>query len=103
TVSSMATTEPAAKSAQSQSAISNSIKRIRSLEFVQTPLVEVLNQLGNRYHVHFKYDAIELSNDQVTGTFPSSDELSVALKLLRTINNLSFSQYQDTILVSKLK
>lgn len=82
---------------------SNTIKRMKPIEFVQTPLVDVLDQLGNRYHVHFRYDATELNNDQVTGTFLPSDELSVALKLLRSINNLSFSQYQDTIQVSKLK
>jgi transmembrane sensor len=79
------------------------VQRIKSLEFVQTPLVDVLTQLGNRYHVHFTYEAAALSKDQVTGTFLASDSLSVALKLLRSINNLSFSQYQDTILVSKLK
>lgn len=79
------------------------LSRIKPLEFVQTPLVDVLTQLGNRYHVHFKYEVSEISNDQVTGTFLCTDSLNVALKLLRTINNLSFSQYQDTIHVSKLK
>ncbi|WP_127130636.1 FecR family protein [Pseudoflavitalea rhizosphaerae] len=79
------------------------LRRIRPLEFVQTPLVEVLSQLGHRYKVQFKYDLSEISNDQVTGTFLASDSLKVTLKLLQSINNLSFSQYQDTILVSKLK
>lgn len=81
----------------------NPVQRIKPLEFVQAPLVDVLEQLGNRYHVHFTYEAAAISNDQVTGTFLASDSLNVALKLLRSINNLSFSQYQDTILVSKLK
>lgn len=103
-ISNMIPGKPAAELAEQPSPErSNSIKRTKPLEFVQTPLVEVLTQLGNRYHVHFKYDATELSNDQVTGTFLPSDELNVALKLLRSINNLSFSQYQDTIQVSKLK
>ncbi|QEC42438.1 FecR family protein [Pseudobacter ginsenosidimutans] len=79
------------------------IRRIKPLEFVQTPLVDVLSQLGHRYKVQFKYDLAEISKDQVTGTFLASDSLKVTLKLLQSINNLSFSQYQDTILVSKLK
>lgn len=79
------------------------IRRIKALEFVQTPLTDVLTQLGHRYQVHFKFQAEEIGNDQVTGTFLPSDSLSVALSLLRTINNLSFNQQQDTILVSKLK
>ena len=81
----------------------NILKRITPLEFVQTPLEEVFNQLGQRYKIHFRYNRKEIGNDQVTGTFLASDPLEVTLKLLTNIHNLSFSQYQDTILVSKLK
>lgn len=79
----------------------NPLKRIKALEFVQAPLADVLTQLGNRYHVHFIFQAEEIGNDQVTGTFLPSDSLPVVLSLLRATNNLSFSQQTDTIFVSK--
>lgn len=81
----------------------SSLKRIKALEFVQAPLADVLTQLGNRYHVHFIFQAEEISNDQVTAAFLPSDSLPVVLNLLRAANNLSFNQQKDTILVSKLK
>ncbi|NML20807.1 FecR family protein [Pseudoflavitalea sp. G-6-1-2] len=81
----------------------NKVRKLAPLEFVQTPLEDVFHQLGQRYKVHFKYNKEEIGNDQVTGSFLASDPLEVTLKLLTTINSLSFSQYQDTILVSKLK
>lgn len=81
----------------------NSLKRIKALEFVQAPLADVLTQLGNRYHVHFIFQAEEISNDQVTAVFLPSDSLPVVLNLLRAANNLSFNQQKDTILVSKPK
>ena len=104
-VSKLPGTAPADDKIESAEPEKNSpvLRRIKPLEFVQTPLVDVLSQLGHRYKVQFKYDLAELSNDQVTGTFLVSDSLKVTLKLLQSINNLSFTQYQDTILVSKLK
>lgn len=81
----------------------NTARKPAPLEFVQTPLEEVFNRLGQRYKVHFRYNKEEIGNDQVTGTFLASDPLEVTLKLLTTINSLHFSQYQDTILVSKLQ
>lgn len=79
----------------------SSLRRIKALEFVQAPLADVLTQLGMRYHVHFIFQADEIGNDQVTGTFLPSDSLPVVLNLLRATNNLGFSQQKDTILVSK--
>ncbi len=74
-----------------------------AIEFVQAPLSEVLTKLSKRYHVIFKYEEAEISNDEVTGKFLRSDSLETALSILRTINNLSFIRHGDTITVSKIK
>lgn len=72
-----------------------------NLQFIQTPLAEVLSQLEQRYHVHFRYEIRTINNDQVTGSFPASDSLETTLSILRTLNKLSFSKNGDTITVSK--
>ncbi|WP_276481384.1 FecR family protein [Paraflavitalea pollutisoli] len=74
---------------------------VRALEFAQEPLPLVLTAIGKRYHVHFVYDEASLSNEQVTGKFLSSDSLSTVLSILGTVNKLTFTHQDGSIVVKK--
>lgn len=74
---------------------------VRALEFAQEPLPLVLAAIGKRYHVQFVYDEETLRNEQVTGKFLPSDSLSTVLSILGTVNKLTFTQQDGSIVVNK--
>lgn len=75
---------------------------IAAIEFTQTPLQQVLQQIGKRYNVQFRYTKDDFSDILVTGKFLPHDPLDVVLTLLGNSNSLSFKRQQNSIEVSRL-
>jgi transmembrane sensor len=73
------------------------------LEFNQEPLPRVLATIGHKYGVVFRLDGHGFSNMLVTGRFMPSDPLPSVLSMLGSINKLSFTETDDTIVVAKAR
>jgi len=73
------------------------------LEFNQVPLPRVLATIGHKYGVVFRLDGRGFSNMLVTGKFMPSDPLPSVLSMLGSINKLSFTETDDTIIVAKAR
>jgi ferric-dicitrate binding protein FerR (iron transport regulator) len=71
------------------------------LVFNNTPLVEVMNRLSNRYHCSIIYNSHDLAGMNFTGTIARSDSLGVVLKLIAAMNELELREEQHAYLVSK--
>jgi ferric-dicitrate binding protein FerR (iron transport regulator) len=71
------------------------------LEFNQEPLPRVLAIIGQKYGVTFRLDGRGFSNMLVTGKFMPSDPLPSVLSMLGSINRLSFTEADDTIVVAR--
>ncbi|WP_431217800.1 DUF4974 domain-containing protein [Puia sp. P3] len=71
------------------------------LEFNQEPLPRVLAIIGQKYRVTFRLDGHGFSNMLVTGKFMPSDPLPSVLSMLGSINRLSFTEADDTIVVAR--
>lgn len=71
------------------------------LEFNQEPLPHVLTAIGHKYGVVFKLDGHGFSSMLVTGKFLPSDPLPSVLSMLGSINKLSFTEMDDTIVVAR--
>ena len=70
------------------------------LEFNQEPLPHVLAGIGRKYGVVFRLNGHGFNTKLVTGKFLPSDSLSSVLSMLGSINNLSFTESDDTIVVA---
>lgn len=70
------------------------------LEFNQQPLTVVLNAIGRKYGVVFKLKGDGFNTILVTGKFLPSDTLPSVLSMLGALNNLSFTENNDTIVVA---
>lgn len=70
------------------------------LEFDQTPLPLVLTEVGRKYGVVFRLNGTGFNTILVTGKFLPSDSLSSVLSMLGTLNGLSFTENNDTIVVA---
>jgi len=73
------------------------------LEFNQEPLPRVLANIGRKYGVVFRLDGRGFSNMLVTGKFMPSDPLPSVLSMLGSINKLSFTETDDTIVVARTR
>jgi ferric-dicitrate binding protein FerR (iron transport regulator) len=70
------------------------------LEFNQEPLTVVLKKIGLQYGVVFRLNGHGFDTIQVTGKFLPSDSLQSVLSMLGAINELSFTENNDTIVVA---
>jgi len=73
------------------------------LEFNQEPLPHVLTAIGHKYGVVFRLDGHGFGSMLVTGKFLPSDPLPSVLSMLGSINKLSFTETDDTIVVAKAR
>lgn len=73
------------------------------LEFNQEPLTGVLNKIGLQYGVTFRLNGHGFNTMQVTGKFLPSDSLQSVLSMLGSINGLSFTERNDTIVVARVQ
>lgn len=71
------------------------------LEFNQEPLPHVLDAIGRKYGVVFRFSGHGFNTMSVTGKFLPSDSLSSVLTMLGSINGLQFSRTGDTIVVAR--
>jgi len=71
------------------------------LEFNQEPLPHVLSTIGHKYGVVFRLDGHGFNTMLVTGRFLPSDPLPSVLSMLGSINKLSFTETDDTIVVAR--
>jgi hypothetical protein len=70
------------------------------LEFNQESLTAVLKKIGLQYGVVFRLNGHGFNTIQVTGKFLPSDSLQSVLLMLGSINGLSFTENNDTIVVA---
>lgn len=72
-----------------------------SVEFIQTPLTEVLNQMKKGYQVPVQYDSTELSHLYFTGKIKSQDKLGTIIKRLELLHNLQIQTTQKGLVIQK--
>ncbi|MBN9379680.1 MAG: FecR domain-containing protein [Chitinophagaceae bacterium] len=82
------------------SAVRTTSSHTSILEFNQQPLTTVLNAIGRRYGVVFKLKGDGFNKVLVTGKFLPSDTLPSVLSMLGALNDLSFTEKNDTIVVA---
>ncbi|WP_460941591.1 FecR family protein [Spirosoma daeguense] len=71
------------------------------LRFSKEPLANVLTEVGKRYNVQIEVDPADVQGLSFSGTFIPSDSLRVVLGAVCSMNNLSFKQEPDKIIISK--
>lgn len=72
-----------------------------ALQYNRTPLIQVLQQLQSRYQVQFRYNRRQIQTLRFTGTLEPGDSLEAILNILGATTNLSFTQNNSIITISK--
>ncbi|MFC6099309.1 FecR domain-containing protein [Olivibacter domesticus] len=72
-----------------------------SLLFRNTTVSETLRTLEKYYNVSIDYEDQDVKNLYFTGNFEEDMPLSTALSIICNMNNLSFDQHGDTVLIKK--
>ena len=71
------------------------------LHFSKTPLATVFEKLNTAYGVVLVYDKTELGTLSFTGEFHRNEPLSLAISSLCALNNLTYQQDGNTIVIRK--
>lgn len=71
------------------------------LQFNKEPLMNVLAEVGKRYNVQIEADPADVQGLSFSGTFIPSDSLRVVLGAVCSMNNLSFKQDADKVIIRK--
>ena len=71
------------------------------LRFNKEPLMNVLAEVGKRYNVQIEAKPADVQGLSFSGTFIPSDSLRVVLEAVCSMNNLSFKQDADKVIVLK--
>ena len=74
---------------------------IAALSFERTSLAIVFKRLSDYYKTPILYNKAEVQGLSFTGDFKPSDQLELALKVICTMNSLSFAKKNDRILINK--
>lgn len=72
-----------------------------TLSFNKTPLAEVFDKIGKRYHIDIKYNSADLQTLSFTGNFLMNDSLQTILTIICNTNDLSFEQGQGVVVINK--
>ena len=72
-----------------------------SLNFINTPLPDVIRQLEVTYNVHILTDLPSSSSMKFTGNFRKTDPLDEILETLALLNNLQMKKAADTIYLTR--
>ena len=72
-----------------------------ALSFEKISLAVVFERLSKYYKTPIIYDKAEVQGLSFTGDFSPADELDLALKVICSINHLSFKKERDHIVISK--
>lgn len=80
-----------------------SMDRLPALAFDRTPLDQVFNRIGKRFHAHFVYNKADLKGLQFTSTFLENDSLPMMVSVICNMNGLSYKEEGDTIVLRKIK
>jgi ferric-dicitrate binding protein FerR (iron transport regulator) len=92
--------------------LTSPVKKVRTVTpaipivFTEEPLGNVFDRLGKQYNTVFEYNGIDRADVQkliFTGSFESSDALKVILPAICNMNDLTFKQMPDKIIISKQK
>jgi ferric-dicitrate binding protein FerR (iron transport regulator) len=76
-------------------------EHITIMSFNKTPLQDVFAQLGAYYKVQLDVDTAGIEGLSFTGTFEKSDSLQVVLSAICNMNDLTFRQEGENIVISK--
>lgn len=71
------------------------------LVFKKAPLGNVFKSVGDQYKVPLVFRKEELDGLYFTGTFLKSDDLNLVLSTICNVNDLHFSNQQDSIIITK--
>ncbi|QHV98146.1 FecR family protein [Spirosoma endbachense] len=71
------------------------------LRFNKEPLMNVLAEVGKRYNVQIEANPADVQGLSFSGTFIPSDSLRVVLEAVCSMNNLSFKQDADKVIIRK--
>lgn len=71
------------------------------LVFRKEPLGMVFKKVGELYKVPLVFQQEELNGLYFTGTFLKSDNLNIVLSTICNVNNLHFTNEQDSIIITK--
>jgi ferric-dicitrate binding protein FerR (iron transport regulator) len=71
------------------------------LAFEKDDLATVFAQVGERYHVRVAYDSADVRGLSFSGSFAATDALPVVLRAVCTVNNLSFMQTPERVIIRK--
>jgi len=66
-----------------------------SLDFVNTPLPDVMDRLTAYYHQKIGFDRTALSHMNFTGTISRNDSLNIVLKVIAQMNDLQLTHDDD--------
>ena len=80
-----------------------SVDRMPALAFDRTPLDQVFNRIGKRFHTHFVYNKADVKGLQFTSTFLENDSLPMMVSVICNMNGLSYKEEGDTIVLRKIK
>ena len=76
-------------------------RNIPGLAFAKEPLNRVFRKIGDRYGITITYDPKEMQGLYFTGTFLPSDEVNSVLATICNVNDLTFKQEGNTVLISR--
>lgn len=72
------------------------------LVFDKTPLPQVFDRLGRKYHMRFIYERNDIKGLQFTGAFLKKDSLQMMMSVICNMNGLAFKTDSGTIAVHKV-
>ena len=75
--------------------------KLQALEYNNEALTTVMAQLSARYHQTIHFDPEEISGMNFTGTIARNDSLTVILRLIANMNNLTVEENGNSFTISK--
>lgn len=72
-----------------------------TLQFVNTPLEKVLQQLQQRYHTTIRFNSNDIRDISFSGKITKADSLDVVLRIIAQMNTLELSSQDGLFLLSK--